>query len=88
MGSCSEVIQDSFSVLRSLWEGHLWSWILVASAFLSLQLLGGSQGLRSSPGVPAEFPGVDPRVSRGATSGQQGVEIGCRRRWVSHWLQV
>ena len=85
MGSCSEVIQDSFSVLRSLWEGHLWSWILVASAFLSLQLLGGSQGLRSSPGVP-EVPGVDQRVSRGETSGRQGVEIEYRR-WVS-WLQV
>ena len=80
MEFCSEGIQDFFSVLRSLGEGHLWR-SHVASAFLSLQLLVGSLGLN-----PLEV--VDhPRVSsREVTSRRMGVEIECRH-WMSR-LQV
>ena len=75
MESCFEVIQDSFSVLHFLGEGHLGR-SHVASAFLSLQLLDGSLELKSDPGE-------DPmQVSLEVTSGRQGVEIGCHRR---HW---
>ena len=79
MEFCSEGIQDFFSVLRSLGEGHLWR-SLVASAFLSLQLLDGSLGLNPQARVDRWW------VSRGVTSRRMGVEIECRH-WMSR-LQV
>ena len=70
MEFCSEGIQDFFSVLRSLGEGHLWR-SHVASAFLSLQLLVENLGLN-----PRAV--LDHRESRGVTSRRLGVEIECR----------